>query len=608
MKETMNTAQFDISRYLNIRGVEGVSWLPSGEEIVFQSSLTGTSQVWKLSGPGAWPEQLTFFDNSVGKVKLSPVEDLMVFGMDQGGDERTQLYLLSGDGSEIKPLTDDPEIMHFLGNWSRDGRRIAYAANHPDTTEYRLCIQDVHSGEVETIYRDDVWIDPVMWSPDDRFIWFQKKHSALDIDFFLADTETGEIINLTPHEPPVRHWTQGSAWSADGSRIYLTTDGGGRDFLTPAFIDIETRKLEYLEEVSWDVESVNLSPDGRLIMLRFNENGFTRLDLREIATGKQLPVPPFPRGMYAGAFSPDSRKLAMVFNSPTRNSDLWMYDLEDEDLTQWTFSATAGVPAASFVDAEPIEYESFDGLKIPAYAYYPKDTDRRQLPVVIDIHGGPEYQSTPAFNGEYQYFAKLGYMVLVPNIRGSLGYGKRYSHLDDVRLRFDSIKDVAYAANWLTDSGIGDPRRIAVKGSSYGGFMTLACLAHHPDLWAAGVDTVGLSNFLTFLKNTGAYRRKHRSAEYGDPEKDADFLLDISPITHVDKITAPLMGIQGANDPRVPQSESEQMVDAIRSRGGIVEYLLFEDEGHGVGKLKNKLTVLRVMTEFLDKHVMNRDS
>jgi dipeptidyl aminopeptidase/acylaminoacyl peptidase len=271
-----------------------------------------------------------------------------------------------------------------------------------------------------------------------------------------------------------------------------------------------------------------------------------------------------------------------------------------------TQSSLAGIPQSSFVEPELIRYKTFDGRQIPAWYYRPQNgslSNGRGFPVIVNVHGGPEGQAQPGFNGVNQYFLSRGYAVLAPNVRGSTGYGKTFTHLDDVEKREDSVKDLAAAVEWLKTQGGADPKRIAVTGGSYGGYMTLAAITLYPDLWAAAIDTVGIANFESFLKNTSGYRRKLREVEYGTLERDLEFLKSVSPLFKVDRIKTPLMVIHGKNDPRVPYTEAEQIVEALRKRGSPVEYKLFDDEGHGVNKLSNRLIVYPLMADFLDKYM-----
>ena len=318
-------------------------------------------------------------------------------------------------------------------------------------------------------------------------------------------------------------------------------------------------------------------------------------------------------------FSNDGGKLAFSFSSAKYNSDVWLYDVKSKSLTQITKSSRSDIPQETFVAPKLIAFNSFDGRQISAWFYIPKGaklgiipiagptktiaTNLKPFPVIVSVHGGPEGQERPGFNPLYQYYLSRGYAVLATNVRGSTGYGKTFTHLDDVRKREDSVKDLAFAVEWLKTSGGADAKKIAVTGGSYGGYMTMAAITLYPDLWAAAVDTVGIVNWETFLKNTSGYRRRQREVEYGMLDKDIDFLRSISPIAKVDKIKTPLFVIQGKNDPRVPYTEAEQVVEALKKRGAIVEYKLYDDEGHGISKLKNRLDLYPRVADFLDKYM-----
>ncbi|MDH7485973.1 MAG: S9 family peptidase [Anaerolineae bacterium] len=637
--------KFPFSRYLNIRSAYGPSFSPDGRHVAFLTDITGVPQVWRVAADGGWPDQLTFFSERCGFVAYSPTEDQMVFGMDAGGNERQQLFLLSGDGQTIRPLTGEPEAIHHFGGWSHDGRRIAWTANRRDVRHFDVYVQEVTSGQATCVWQTEGMNTVAGWSPDDRQLLVVRAHSSFDQDLYLLDLPSGEVCHLTPHEGQVRY--ESVRWATHGRGLYLVTDRG-REFLALAYLDLTAAKagshapLRLLvtpdsygslrrtvkpaalppdlaiqhEHIAgeWDVEALALSPDGRHLAYLTNVEGYSELAVLDVASGRSLPLPALPGGVldppylyrwgWRLTFSRDGRKLALTFSSPRHNPDVWVVDLEAGTAMQLTRSSRAGIPQDSFAEPELVRYRSFDGLEIPAFLYLPPGAARDgRLPVIVEVHGGPEAQRRPDFNPLYQYFIHRGYAIFAPNVRGSTGYGLTYTHLDDVEKRMDSVADLAYGARWLADSGVADPQRIAVMGGSYGGFMVLAALTAYPDLWAAGVDIVGIANFVTFLENTGPWRRHLREAEYGSLAHHRAFLESISPIHHVDKIRAPLMVIHGANDPRVPLGEAEQIVEALRARGVPVEYLRYEDEGHGLVKLKNRLDAYPKVADFLDRHL-----
>ncbi|MGH2481883.1 MAG: alpha/beta fold hydrolase, partial [Ktedonobacteraceae bacterium] len=367
------------------------------------------------------------------------------------------------------------------------------------------------------------------------------------------------------------------------------------DFQNLAWLDLTSGELSYLRDDVWDIERLESSHDGRHMALILNEDGYSRLEIFDVAQGWQerraLPSPTLPKGVIPETcWSRDGKRLAITSISATAPMDIRVWDTEHETLWQATRSSLGSIPQESFIEPKLVRYPTFDERQIPALLFLPRDRPARDLPVVINVHGGPEGQARPIFNAVNQFFAAQGYAVLAPNVRGSSGYGYTYMSLDDVRKRMDSVADLRSAVLWLRESGLANPERIVVMGGSYGGFMVLSAITTYPDLWAAAIDIVGIANFVTFMENTHPWRRKLRESEYGSLENDREFLEEISPIRRVDQITAPLFVIHGANDPRVPVGEAEQLVAALRRRQVPVEYLRFEDEGHGLVKRANRLT------------------
>lgn len=638
---------YGIDRYLNIRSATSPTLSPDAGRIAFLTNITGTPQVWMVGAQGGWPEQMTFFQDRVDFVSWSPDGSGLVFGKARGGDENAQLYWLAPDGSQIRALTDAPKVRYNFGSWSHDGSRISYASNKRNPNYFDIYVMEVATGREELVYQQDGSNEPVAWSFDDRrlIVSHNNEQLSLDNDLYLVDIASKQATLLTQHQDAAQF---GDVYfTRDGRSIILGTNNG-REFYSLARMNLQTRQTEILDNSEWDMAATEISDDGRMFAYTINRDGFSELYIREIGAdgtlgAKSAPVTLPGKGV-AGAlrFSKDNRKLAFVFNGARYNSDIWLYDIAGRSLSQVTRSSRAGLPQSSFVEPELIRYKTFDGRDIPAWYYRPQAAARLTttatpdvrvtvnpggnapttaainvqsgnigvgaaqaggLPVIVSVHGGPEGQEQPTFNSIYQYFLSRGYAILAPNVRGSTGYGKSYTHLDDVRKREESVKDLAAAVDWLRTQGGANPRRIAVMGGSYGGYMTLAAITLYPELWAAAVDTVGIANFESFLKNTSGYRRKLREVEYGSLERDLDFLRSVSPIYKVDRIKAPLMVIHGKNDPRVPYTEAEQIVKALRDRNAPVEYRLFDDEGHGIAKLQNRLIVYPLVADFLDRYM-----
>ncbi|MGH2502325.1 MAG: S9 family peptidase, partial [Ktedonobacterales bacterium] len=426
----------------------------------------------------------------------------------------------------------------------------------------------------------------------------------------LLDCASGAARPLTP-EPAAEHASYvAPAWSADRAVLYLLADEG-RDVRQLAYLDLQSGALRYLTDGVWDAEALAVSADGARLALATNEQGYSRLEVFDVRAGWDghlpLAIPDLgPCVLSDLAWSHDGRRLAFARQASDAPLDVWTLDVESGALSQVTRSATGGVARDSFVSPSLIHFPTFDGREIPGLLYAPREASQNGAgarPAVVYVHGGPESQYRPTFNAIVQYFVACGYAVLAPNVRGSAGYGHAYMSLDDVRQRMDSVADLPHAARWLAEHGVADASHIAVMGGSYGGFMTLAALTTYPEVWAAGVDIVGIANFVTFLEQTSAWRRKLREAEYGNLENDREFLTAISPIHHVARIAAPLFVAHGANDPRVPVGEAEQIVASLRQRGMPVEYQRYEDEGHGIIKRANRLIVYPAIARFLEQHI-----
>ena len=601
---------YDFERYLNVRAASAPSFGPDGDRLTFLMDTTGVHQVWRLDHPREWPTQLTFEEEAVSFASWSPERDELVFGMDEGGDERTQLFRLDGDGETVTPLTDRPDAIHYWGGWNSDGSKFAFASNRRDESVFDVYVQgrDERGDDAELVHEGDGWLSAVGWSPDDRYLAVREAHSSFDNDVYVLDLETGDFDHVTPHEGDVRY--SQINWGPDGDALYLTTDEDA-DTKYLARLDLDARDLDVVEDGGdWNVEMVRVDEDtGRLLVGR-NVDGYAELTLGEL-TGptdyRELSTPEIPGGVVGGgSFDDDAERVAVTVTGSTENANVYVLDVETGEAERWTDASTAGLPKSSFVEPELVHYETFDGREIPAFFSTPDadETSKRDgTPVIVDIHGGPESQRRPSFRATKQYYLNRGYAVFEPNVRGSAGYGTAYTHLDDVEKRMDSVADLKAGVEWLHERPAVDPDRIVALGGSYGGFMVLAALTEYPELWAAGIDVVGIANFVTFLENTGDWRREHREAEYGSLADDREFLESISPTNNIENIRAPLLVLHGANDPRVPVGEAEQIAETAAEQGVPVEKLIFEDEGHGFTKLENRIEAYTTVAAFLDEHV-----
>lgn len=610
---------YDLERYLTVRSAYGASLGPEGR-LSFLLDTTGVAQVWTLSEPKGWPTQRTFYDEPVSFASFSPERPEIVFGMDEGGNERMQLFRLDLDGT-ILPLTNMPEAKHRWGGWSHDGEQFAFASNRRDEAVFDVYVQgrDERGAEAERVFEGDGWFGVGGFSPDDDALILHEAHSNFDHELSILDLETGERKELTTETEDVRY--RSVQWGPDGEYLYLVTDEGA-DSLYLARMNVRSGDLEQLRRGGdWNIDGVALDEESGLLVYSRNVDGYTELTLSELSADgnlQELPMCSLPGSIAGGvSFGPEGKRFALSSSGRTINTNVSVVDVEvlraranegekDENssaVTRWTDASTAGIPRETFVDAELVHYETFDGRKIPAFFSLPEESPDTGAPVIIDIHGGPESQRRPSFSGLQQYFLANGYALFEPNVRGSTGYGRSYTHLDDVEKRMDAVRDIGAAVDWLVAHDVIDEDRIVAKGGSYGGFMVLASLTEYPERFAAGVDIVGIANFVTFLENTGDWRRELREAEYGSLEDDREFLESISPINNIDQIEAPLFVLHGANDPRVPLSEAEQIVEQARAQDVPVEKLVFEDEGHGISKLENQIEAYTQVVSFLNEHV-----
>ena len=595
---------YDLSRYLNVRSAYGSSFAPDGT-LAFLMNTTGVAQLWSLTEPRGWPEQRTFYDEGVSFVDYSPERPELVFGMDEGGNERAQLYRLDADG-RVHELTGMPDAKHRWGGWSPDGERFAFASNRRDEAVFDIYVQDrdATGDDAELVRKGDGWLSVGGFSPDGRHLLVSEAHSSFDQDIYVLALDSGDLTHLTPHEGTVRYTS--ASWGPEGEAVYLVTDAES-DTLDLARLSLDGTLEIVRSDPEWNIDGVALDQDsGRLAYSR-NVDGYNELTVGEL-TGptaiETFPTPDLPGGLAGGvAWGPDAERFAVSVTGRTVNTNVFVVEAETGESEQWTAASTAGIPRETFVEPEVVRFESFDGRSIPALFSLPAGAGDGDTPVIVDIHGGPESQRRPSFAGLTQYFLSRGYAVFEPNVRGSTGYGKAYTHLDDVEQRMDSVRDVRAGVDWLHDHPAVDPDRIVAMGGSYGGFMVLAALTEYPDLWAAGVDVVGIANFVTFLENTGDWRRELREAEYGSLDGDREFLESISPINNVDRISAPLFVLHGANDPRVPVGEAEQIAEQAAAQGVPVEKLVFDDEGHGISKRENRIEAYTAVVEFLDEHV-----
>jgi len=609
-----------LDRYQNTRGASFAGWTKEGCMLI-STRFAETAQAHRVCQPMGMREQLTFYPEPISGLTPSPAEAWrqgFVFAKDKGGDEFSQLYWFDEATRSITLLTDGKRTQNGGASLSHDGGLMAYSSTARNGTDRDVWVRDTRAGTSRPLVTVGGSWSPMDFSPDGKRLLVMKYVSANESYPGVVDVASGKL-ELFPVDGGKAAFA-GFKFAPDGKSVYFISDepfnGKPSEFQTLRFHDPDAGKFEQLSgDIPWDAEGLEIAEDGKHLAFVTNEDGISKSHVLSIPGHRPVKLPELPVGVIGGlGFSPDGKRLALSLNTATSPSDVHVIDLASSQRTQWTRSEVGGLDASKFVAPTLVRFPTFDEVEgkprtIPAFYYRPaKLPASGKLPVVINIHGGPESQALPTFTPSFQFMAnELGVAVLVPNVRGSSGYGKTYLTLDNAEKREDSVKDIGALLDWIAAQPELDASRVGVAGGSYGGYMVLASLMHYGDRIRAGVDTVGISHFGTFLNNTESYRRDLRRAEYGDervPEMKAVFDR-ISPLNHAGKITSPLFVAQGRNDPRVPYTEAEQIVKAVRGNGQPVWFLMYADEGHGFKKKTNSdyfgAAAIRFWQEYLLK-------
>lgn len=579
-----------------------VALSPDGSQVAYSDDASGQFNlvVQAVSGGGAARRLTAYHDSTVREVMWTPDGRSLLFLADTHGDEFNQLRRISADGGDVESLTETPQVQYALGEISPDGQLVSYAGNDAEPTRQDVLVRNLNSGEVSRVYAGGGFVFPFAWSPDSRSLTAVQFRGNTDHVVYVVPVDGGEAVRILPpgDEPAL---CLPFAWAPDGSSILVRTDAG-REFTGVARYTIATNTLDWILTPDWDVEHAAVSRDGHTLVWTVNEDGLSRLCARNLDTGEDLVAPVLPPlGIDEMSLSADGRRVALLVVTAVRPANLLLADFDTGDVS-WLTDARP-VSGNASAEAELIRFPTFDGREVPAWLYRPAGPGPHG--VLLSIHGGPEFQERPRYNyaGLYQYLVDRGVAVLAPNVRGSTGYGKTYQRQILRDFGGGDLRDFEAAARYLRGLDWVDPDRIGVFGGSYGGFATLSCLSRLPEYWACGVSVVGPSNLVTFAKAVPPTWRAMMAAWVGDWETEADFLMERSPITYVDDIRAPLFVIQGANDPRVVQSESDQIVEALRKRGVEVRYDVYPDEGHGFTKRENETKAIGDASEFLLAHL-----
>jgi dipeptidyl aminopeptidase/acylaminoacyl peptidase len=596
-------------RYAENRFAFPLDWHPQRREMLIRTRFGSTYQTHLVKMPGGARQQLTFFTEPVHGASFQPrLGDCFVFSKDVGGSERYQLYRYDFATRNSALLTDG-KSRNLLGPWSSSGDQIAYTSTRRTGQDSDVWLMNPlypQTDHLLTQVSGGGW-SPEDWSPDDKKILLLEWISVNETYVWLVDTATGEKTALTPRKADEQVAYSNARFSKDGKGVYLTSDKGS-EFQRLVYIDLANKQMTVLTpDIPWDVDEFALSYDGNSIAFVTNEDGLSALHLLDTATGRELPAPTLPVGLVNGLlWHRNNHDLAFALTTARSPNDCYSLDITTGQVDRWTTSETA-VNTAAFPEAQLVRWKTFDGKMISGFLFLPPARFSGKRPVLIDIHGGPEGQSRPGFLVRDNYYLnELGIALIFPNVRGSTGYGKTFTKLDNGFLRRDSYKDINALFDWIATRPDLDANRIAVMGGSYGGHMTLAVSTFYSNRIRCSIDVVGMSNLVTFLEHTEAYRRDLRRVEYGDERdpKMREFLERIAPMNNLDKIKKPMMVVAGKNDPRVPVSESDQIVAGLKKQGTPVWYLMARDEGHGYQKKPNQDFLLYADVVFLQQYLL----
>ncbi|KNE19879.1 alpha/beta hydrolase family protein [Virgibacillus pantothenticus] len=570
------------------------------DEITFLTKKTGLPQVWKLNLVTTELEQFTDLPDRVLSVFHSPTGQQTIVGMDEHGNEKQQFYLMDSGRRNVQELVVSKQHFHYFGGWSPDGKQIAFSSNRRSPGIFDVFVLDLRTKKQKVVFESDGNCKSIFWSKDGSQLLIRIPETNIEDRLFLLDIATGSTVRLG--DDSLARFKEVEL-TANGKEGFVLTDIQ-RDTLAIYQFSLNQPAIltEVLSDDNWDIEELKLSPNQRQLAFTVNEGGRSKLGVYHLDVKTYDYIETLPKGVYNSVSWVNDQELILHIKSAVLPGDIWQLHLGTGSCTRLTHIGHSEI-TKYLIEPNLFTYPSFDGLNVPYFFY--GDVKQSQ-PAVIYVHGGPEYQIRDEFNPVIQYLAANGFAVAVPNVRGSMGYGRTYSKLDDQRKRMNAVADLKWLVEDLVQNRGVNRDQIGIMGRSYGGFMVLAAITHYPDLWAAAVDIVGISHFKTFLENTGPWRRKLREYEYGSLKEDVDFFEEIAPLRHTANIQAPLLIFHGRNDTRVPVSEAEQLASDLQKQGKNVELLIFEDEGHQTEKMTNHITMNKLIIAFMQKHLAQK--
>ena len=598
--------QYTIEQFMDTTRVGGSSFSSDESQILFHSNKTGIFNVYTVAVRGGAARQLTTSTKeSTFAVSYFPSDSRFIYTYDRGGNENSHPYVREADGSERDLTPGEKTKANFVG-WAFDQKSFFYSTNERDPRFFDIYEMTVTDFKPRLVYKDETGLNLGDISNDKRYVAFQKSGaSPADADVYLYDTTTKELKNITTHTGDVANSPE--TFDPQSKSLYFLTDSGA-EFQYVARYDLTTGKTETVEKAPWDVMYTYFSRNGKYRVTAVNQDAHTVIKVVDAKTGNSVPLPKLPNGDITGVrISPSEKLMAFYLNGDRSPSNLYVYDFATRKATRLTDSLNPQINPDDLVDSEVIRFKSFDGMEIPSILYKPHDADAaHKAPAVLVIHGGPGGQTRTGYSALTQYLVNHGYVVIGVNNRGSSGYGKTFFTADDGKHGREPLWDCVEAKKYLQAQAYVDPRKIGIAGGSYGGYMVLAALAFKPQEFAVGVDLFGVSNWVRTLQSIPPYWesiRKSLYKEIGDPNTQLDMLREVSPLFHADNIVRPLIVLQGANDPRVIKPESDEIVENIRKRNGVVEYVVFDNEGHGFTKKANEIRAYKSILDFLDKYL-----